>query len=63
MKRSIKRLPKRTQEELAVLQELILAYLANVRMGVMHGENMSFGMKHTTLAEGLLITRVTLIYW
>ncbi len=29
MKRSIKRLPKRTQEELAVLQELILQYLVN----------------------------------
>ena len=32
MKRSIKRLPKRTQEELAVLQELILSNLTNVRM-------------------------------
>ena len=37
MKRSIKRLPKRTQEELAVLQELILAYLANVRMIIVYG--------------------------
>lgn len=37
MKRSIKRLPKRTQEELAVLQELILAYLANVRMIILYG--------------------------
>ena len=33
MKRSIKRLPKRTQEELAVLQELILQYLVNVPVG------------------------------
>ena len=32
MKKSIKRLPKRTQEELAVLQELILSNLSNVRM-------------------------------
>ena len=37
MKRSIKRLPKRTQEELAVLQELILAYFANVRMIILYG--------------------------
>lgn len=37
MKRSIKRLPKRTQEELAVLQELILSYLANVRMIILYG--------------------------
>lgn len=37
MKRSIKRLPKRTQEELAMLQELILAHLANVRMIVLYG--------------------------
>lgn len=37
MKRSIKRLPKRTQEELAMLQELILAYLANVRMIILYG--------------------------
>ena len=68
MKRSIKRLPKRTQEELAVLQELILQYLVNVRMiilsmGVMHVENMSFGMKHTTNEVDLLTTKVTLIFW
>lgn len=37
MKKSIKRLPKRTQEELAVLQELILKYLANVRMIMLYG--------------------------
>ena len=37
MKRSIKRLPKRTQEELAVLQELILQYLVNVRMIILYG--------------------------
>lgn len=37
MKRSIKRLPKRTQEELAVLQELILKHLANVRMIILYG--------------------------
>lgn len=37
MKRSIKRLPKRTQEELAVLQELILKYLTNVRMIILYG--------------------------
>lgn len=37
MKRSIKRLPKRAQEELAVLQELILKYLANVRMIILYG--------------------------
>ena len=37
MKRSIKRLPKRTQEELAMLQELILAYLSNVRMIILYG--------------------------
>lgn len=35
--KSIKRLPKRTQEELAVLQELILKYLANVRMIILYG--------------------------
>ena len=67
MKRSIKRLPKRTQEELAVLQELILSNLTNVRMiscmEVMHGENMSFGMKHTTNVEGLLTTKVIWIFW
>ena len=37
MKRSIKRLPKRTQEELAVLQELILKHLINVRMIILYG--------------------------
>ena len=37
MKRSIKRLPKRTQEELAVLQELILSNLTNVRMIILYG--------------------------
>lgn len=37
MKKSIKRLPKRTQEELAVLQELILSYIANVRMIILYG--------------------------
>lgn len=37
MKRSIKHLPKRTQEELAVLQELILKYLVNVRMIILYG--------------------------
>ncbi|WP_294476004.1 HEPN domain-containing protein [uncultured Bacteroides sp.] len=37
MKKSIKRLPKRTQEELAVLQELILKYLANVHMIILYG--------------------------
>lgn len=37
MKRSIKRLPKRTQKELAVLQELILKYLVNVRMIILYG--------------------------
>lgn len=37
MKRSIKRLPKRTQEELAVLQELILSYFVNVRMIILYG--------------------------
>lgn len=37
MKRSIKRLPKRTQQELAVLQELILKYLVNVRMIILYG--------------------------
>ena len=37
MKRSIKRLPKRTQEELSVLQELILQYLVNVRMIILYG--------------------------
>ena len=37
MKRSIKHLPKRTQEELAVLQELILKYLSNVRMIILYG--------------------------
>ena len=60
-------MPKRTQEELAVLQELILSNLTNVRMiilyEVMHGENMSFGMKHTTNVEGLLTTKVIWIFW
>lgn len=37
MKKSIKRLPKRTQEELAVLQELILSNLSNVRMIILYG--------------------------
>lgn len=37
MKRSIKRLPKRTQEELAVLQELILKYIPEVRMIFLFG--------------------------
>ena len=37
MKRSIKRLPKRTQEELAVLQELILSNLSKVRMIILYG--------------------------
>ena len=37
MKKSIKRLPKRTQEELAVLQELILSNLTNVRMIILYG--------------------------
>ena len=37
MKRSIKHLPKRTQGELAVLQELILKYLSNVRMIILYG--------------------------
>lgn len=37
MKRSIKRLPKRTQEELAVLQELILKYIPEVRMIILFG--------------------------
>lgn len=37
MKRSIKRLPKRTQEELAVLQEVIMAHLSKVRMIILFG--------------------------
>lgn len=37
MKKSIKHLPKCTQEELEVLQELILAYLTNVRMIILYG--------------------------
>lgn len=37
MKRSIKSLPKRTQEELNVLQELILKYISNVRMIILYG--------------------------
>lgn len=37
MKKSIKRLPKRTQEELAILQELILQYIAEVRMIILFG--------------------------
>lgn len=37
MKRSIKHLPKCTQEELEVLQELILASLINVRMIILYG--------------------------
>ena len=65
MKRSIKRLPKRTQEELAVLQELILQYLVNVRMIILYGsyENMLSGMKHTTNEVDLLTTKATLIFW
>lgn len=58
MKRSIKRLPKRTQEELAVLQELILKYLSNVRMIILYGsyargnhviweEGWEFGARYT----------------
>lgn len=37
MKRSINRLPKRTQEELAVLQEVILSNLSKVRMIILFG--------------------------
>ena len=37
MKKSIKRLPKRTQAELAVLQEVILSNLSNVRMIILYG--------------------------
>lgn len=37
MKKSIKRLPKRTQEELAILQELILQYISEVRMIILFG--------------------------
>lgn len=37
MKKSTKNLPKRTQNELAVLQELILKYLPNVRMIILYG--------------------------
>lgn len=37
MKRSIKRLPRRTQEELAVLQEVILSNLSKVRMMILFG--------------------------
>ena len=48
-------MPKRTQEELAVLQELILSNLTNVRMIILYGsyarENMLSGMKHTTNVE------------
>lgn len=58
MKRSIKHLPKRTQEELAVLQELILKYLSNVRMIILYGsyargqhviweEGWEFGARYT----------------
>lgn len=58
MKKSIKRLPKRTQEELAVLQELILKYLSNVRMIILYGsyargnyvlweEGWEFGARYT----------------
>lgn len=50
MKRSIKHLPKRTQEELAVLQELILKYLSNVRMIILYG---SYARgKHVIWEEG-----------
>lgn len=60
-------MPKRTQEELAVLQELILSNLTNVRMIILYGSyargNMSFGMKHTTNVEGLLTTKVIWIFW
>lgn len=48
MKKSIKRLPKRTQEELAVLQELILKYLSNVRMIILYG---SYARKNYVLWE------------
>lgn len=48
-------MPKRTQEELAVLQELILSNLTNVRMIILYGSyargNMLSGMKHTTNVE------------
>lgn len=37
MKKSIKHLPKRTQEELAILQELILEHISNVRMIILFG--------------------------
>lgn len=37
MKKSIKRLPKRTQEELGILQELILKHISDVRMIILFG--------------------------
>lgn len=50
MRKSIKRLPKRTQEELAVLQELILKYISNVRMIILYG---SYARgKHVIWEEG-----------
>lgn len=67
MKRSIKRLPKRTQEELAVLQELILQYLVNVRMIILYGSyargEYVIWVKHTTNEVDLLTTKATLIFW
>lgn len=48
-------MPKRTQEELAVLQELILSNLTNVRMIILYGSyargKYVSGMKHTTNVE------------
>lgn len=50
MRKSIKRLPKRTQEELAVLQELILKYQSNVHMIILYG---SYARgKHVIWEEG-----------
>lgn len=48
MKKSIKRLPKGTQTELAVLQELILSYPSKVRMIILYG---SYARKNYVLYE------------
>lgn len=67
MKRSIKRLPKRTQEELAVLQELILQYLVNVRMIILYGSYArgEYVIWDETYDErgGLTYYKATLIFW
>lgn len=60
MKRSIKHLPKRTQEELAVLQELILKYLVNVRMIILYG---SYARGDYVIWDGTYDERGVLTYY